>query len=317
MTKLTFYFNIEPSRKGLLVTIMITTITNEESVSLFEKPIYVTNVKPRESEWPERHINIPPLEPQPQCFEPEYLSWYDKYANFSVHASNSPLAKKLAEEMWLAFKGNDLEKAKKIFKELQPLKVVPYEKRTAQEKWAHMMVQLPGDIGGPNKKAIREILSEKCKGNILEAMCGFNSYLAPSPDRNVVAMDYCREALERYAYPERPRILFDLNSINGRGIKFFQKGKFNYITICFGFQYLYRPDAVFREFNRILSKKGRLYLVENPVQHYEDMSCRYFSPESCSYYLKQAAFKTVNVEELPIAEKWERGRYYLIEAIKS
>jgi len=320
LTKLTFYFNIEPSRKGLLVTIMITTVVNEESVSPFEKPIYVTNVKPRKSEYPERHINIPPLEPQPECYEPEYLSWYENYANFSVHSSNLPLAKKLVEKMWIAFKSKDFEKAKKIFEELQPLKVVPYEKRTAQEKWAHMMVQLPGDIGGPNKKAIREALSEKCKGNVLEAMCGFNSYLTPSPDRKVTAMDYCREALERYAHPERTRILFDLNGINGNGIGFFQEGKFNAITICFGFQYLDHPEVVFREFNRILSKEGKLFLVENPRQHYEDMACRPFSPKSCCSFLLQASFKTINVEELPIAENWELergGHYYLIEAIKS
>lgn len=296
---------------------MLRTTIGKKLVLPIEKPIYVINVKQREGGYPERHVNIPPLEPQPQCFEPGYLSWYEKYADFSVHVSNFPAAKSLAEKMWLAFKGNDLEEAKKIFEELKPLKTIPFKKRTNQEKWSHMMEQTPGDIGGPNKKAIREILSERCKGNILEAMCGFNSYLISSPDRNVVAMDYCREALERYAYPERPRILFDLNSINGKGIGFFQKEEFDAITICFGFQYLEHPEVVFREFYRILSKNGRLCLVENPVQHYEDMSCRSFSPENCSSYLEQAPFKTVHFEELPIAEKWERGRYYLIEAIKS
>ncbi|MFA5086582.1 MAG: methyltransferase domain-containing protein [Candidatus Paceibacterota bacterium] len=293
----------------------------EKSVSPVEKPIYITDVKPRKSEWPERHINLPPLARRPECHEPEYLCWYNEYANFSVHTSNVHIAKELAEKIWTAFKNNDFERAKKIFEELRPLKVVPFEKRSNQEKWAHMMVQLPGDIGGPNKKAIRDILSEKCKGNVLEAMCGFNSYILPSFHRQVTAMDYCREALERYAYPERKRILFDLNNVTeGKGMPFFQEGTFDNIVICFGFQYLSHPENVFREFNRILLENGELYLVENPRQHYEDMSCRPFSPQSCASFLKQGRFENVQIKELPIAEDWELdrgGRYYLIEAIKS
>jgi SAM-dependent methyltransferase len=302
----------------MVIMMVELTATNQSSVSLIENPTYVTNVMPRKGMFPERHITLPWLVPKPDIFSPEYNDWFRNYANFTVHYSNLPLAKKLAEEIWKAFKDRDIEKAKKIYEELKPLNVLPFEDRTNEQKWSHMMEQMPGDIGGPNKGKIRETLSAKCKGNVLEAMCGFNSYILPSPDCKVTALDYCQEALERYAYPERTRILFDLNK--GKSMNFFQNEEFDIITICFGFQYIQDPKTVFREFNRILSENGSLYLVENPRQHYEDMSCRPFSPRNCASFLKKGRFKKITIKELPIAEEWEierGGHYYLIKAKKN
>lgn len=285
------------------------------------KPEYVTDVKPRKSEWPEHHINLPPIVPQPDFMDPGYMAWYNEYVNFSVHVSNFPLAKELAEKLWLAHRENKQEEIRVLLEKLRPLRVIPFEKRTPQEKWAHMMVQLPGDIGGPNKKKIREFLSAKCQGHVLEAMCGFNSYLESSPNREVIALDYCREAIERYPYPERTRILFDLNAIQrGQRIEFFGEGEFDAITICFGFHYLHHPVYLFREFHRLLSPDGQLILVENPHQCYRDIACSSFSPGRCVNFLQRAFFKNVQVEELPIAEDWELkagGHYFLIEAKRS
>lgn len=285
------------------------------------KPEYVTDVKPRKSEWPERHIILPPIVPQPDFMDPGYIVWHNEYVNFSVHVANFPLAKELEEKLWIAHRENNQEEVRALLEKLRSLRVIPFEKRTSQGKWAHMMVQLPGDIGGPNKKKIRELLSAKCQGRILEAMCGFNSYLEPSPNREVIALDYCREALERYPYSERTRILFDLNTIEkNQRMEFFREGEFNAVTICFGFHYLRHPVLLFREFNRLLSPEGQLILVENPHQCYRDIACRSFSPRHCVNFLQRAFFKNVKAEELPIAEDWEQkvgGHYFLIRAKRS
>lgn len=285
------------------------------------KPEYVTDVKPRKSEWPERRVNLPPIVPQPDLTDPKYIEWYEEYVDFSVHVSNFPLAKELEKKLWSAYKENNQEEIQAHLEKLHPLKVIPFEKRTPEEKWAHMMVQLPGDIGGPNKKKIRELLSAKCQGRVLEAMCGFNSYLESSPNREVIALDYCREALQRYPYPERTRIIFDLNTIKeNQRMEFFREGEFNAVTICFGFHYVHHPVCLFREFHRLLSPDGQLILVENPHQRYQDIACRSFSPGRCVNFLQRAFFKNVKVEELPIAEDWERkarGRYFLIVAKRS
>lgn len=284
-------------------------------------PEYITAVKPRRPEWPERHIHIPPIVPQPDFMDPGYPNWFNEYVNFSVHIANFPLAKELAEKLWAAHQKNNREETWLLFEKLRQLRIAPFNKRTPLEKWAHMMVQLPGDIGGPNKKKIREVLSAKCRGRVLEAMCGFNSYLEPSANREVVALDYCREAIERYPYPERTRILFDLDLIRGnQKMEFSSEGEFNAITICFGFHYLRHPVCLFREFRRLLSPDGRLILVENPHQCYRDIARLSFSPKHCISLLRRALFKNVQVEELPIAEDWERrvgGQYFLIEAKRS
>lgn len=289
-------------------------------------PEYIVVVKPRKWEWPERHVHLPTVISPPSggFANPAYETWRQEnwwIVDFTVHVSNVSHAKELAKELWAAYKENDQIKIQRALGELRSLRVIPFEKRTPQEKWSHMAVQLPSDIGGPNKNKIRELLSMKCQGRILEAMCGFNSYLESSPNREIIALDYCREALERYPYPERVRILFDLNMIRGKkSIKFFREGEFDAITICFGFNYLHHPVIVFREFRRLLSSGGRLILVENPHQGYWDIARRSFSPTRCVAFLRQASFKDILVEELPIAEDWEQrngGQYFLVEALRS
>jgi len=285
-----------------------------------EKPIFVIDTKPRVRNYPERHINIPHFRERPPSSDPSYYDWHYLFCDFCVHQSKLEQAKILEKEIWEAFKNNDLKKTEKIFEELLLLRSVPFEKRSIEEKWSHMMEQLPGDIGGPNKKEIAKILSKQCYGNVLEAMCGFNSYLLPSRKRIVFALDFCKEALERYKYPDRTRILLNLNHINRNNkIKFFEDGQFDAITVCFGIQYIEHPVYLFREFHRLLSKNGSLYLVENPRQHYEDMYCRWFKPKQHISWLGQA-FDNVECRELPIAEEWELkhgGHYYLFKATKS
>lgn len=296
-------------------------------------PEYVTEVKSRKFEYSERMVILPIVTPPPEESTQEYEAWLKKnkwILNFSVHVSNLTLARELAKKLyvelhkvrvgppWYNIGGESEKRVKEILEQLHSIRMVPFEERSLLKKWAFLMEQLPGDIGGPNKGKIRDILSARCRGRVLEAMCGFNSYLEPSPNREVVALDYCREAIERYPHPERTRILFDLNTIQeDRKMDFFNEGEFDAITICFGFHYLQHPVDLFQEFHRLLSASGRLILVENPHQCYRDIACRSFLPEYCVDFLKRALFKNVRAEELPIAEDWEQkagGRYFLIEA---
>ena len=287
-------------------------------------PEYVIGIKPQESNILERIVSLPRIAEPPKLLSPEYLDWWKEnewLINFTVHVSNLSLAKELANELAIAYKENNQKKIKSLLEQLRSLRVLPFDERTLLEKWTHMMRQLPGDIGGPNKEKIRAILSARCKGRVLEAMCGFNSYLEPLERIEVTALDFCREALELYQYPERTRILFDLNKITRRkGIGFFQEGEFDAITICFGFHYLRHPIILFQEFKRLLSAGGRLILIENPNQCYSDMIYRRFLPKNCVSCLKKASFENVKVEKLAIADDWEiktGGHYFLIEAFKS
>ena len=106
---------------------------------------------------------------------------------------------------------------------------------------------------------IKKYITSHAQGKVLETMCGFNSYFGNSKKINeVVVLDYCREMLERYARPERTRILYDLNKvIAGEKLDFFKEGEFQTIG-CWGSNYLTNPVPVFSEFHRILSKTDNL-----------------------------------------------------------
>lgn len=286
---------------------------------------YVTETKPREWFYPERHFPLPRVEPPPENrTSEEFKTWRERnewLLNFTVHVSSAQEARELARNLWSLYRAGDGKEVERLLTELRALALPPFEKRVPLERWAFSAVQVPRDIGGPNKKKIRELLSSRCRGRVLEAMCGFNSYLDPSPDRKVVALDFCREALERYPHPERTRILFDLNLVTGSDrMEFFREESFDAVTVCFGFNYPHHPVSLFREFRRILSPHGALFLVENPAHGYWDLARRRFSPGLCRRFLRSAGFSEIRIERLPIAEEWERQsgnhRYFLVEAMK-
>ncbi len=286
---------------------------------------YVTETKSREWFYPERHIWLPPLEKPPdEKSGDEFERWRERnwwILDFTVHVSRMEEARELGKKLWAAYEARDENEAERLLEALRPLRVTPFDERAPLERWAHMAVQVPGDIGGPNKPKIRELLSSRCRGRVLEAMCGFNSYLAPSPDREIVALDYCREAIERYPYPERTRILFDLNLIAGsKRMEFFADASFDAVTVCFGFNYPHHPVCLFREFRRILSPHGSLFLVENPAHGYWDLARRCFSSDRCERFLLSAGFSEIRVEKLLITEEWERvsgnHNYFFVEATR-
>ena len=54
------------------------------------KPEYITDVKPRKGEWPEREIRLPPIVPPPDLNKnyKEYIAWYEEWRNFKVGKRN-------------------------------------------------------------------------------------------------------------------------------------------------------------------------------------------------------------------------------------
>ncbi len=286
--------------------------------------VLVTDVKPREFIYPGHLVFVPgvDLPPELKLWEEGFDDWWERYgpSAISVAEENLPLARALALLAWEADKRKDRDKVLELRDGLRTLQYPDSEKRNGKQNWSHILVQMPEDIGGPKKKDIKNILSARYRGKVLEAMCGFNSYLCPAKDREVIALDFCRAALERYLYPERIRILFDLNGVQQKqGIPFLEDEEFDAIVICFGFDYLDHPVWVFREFRRILKPSGCLILVEDPCQGYGDLVKRWFHPKSCLNFLHYAGFEKIKIEILPVIygkNEASSRKYFLVEAAK-
>jgi ubiquinone/menaquinone biosynthesis C-methylase UbiE len=179
---------------------------------------------------------------------------------------------------------------------------------------------MPGDWGpvGANKAKLKEIVTRRASGRVLEAMCGFNSYFGESVGiREVVALDFCREALERYEYPQRVRILYDLERVaNGEKLDFFGDSSFQTVGVFFAVGYLTDPVPVHKEFHRLLAEDGRLLVVGGTAQGYTDILKRRFKPKECAKAMHEAGF-TTKTKKLPLKTSTELGEYYLVEGTKT
>lgn len=283
-----------------------------------QEPVYVTEIKERKGAWPWRAVRVYNVY---NCAGKKviYNSWEDFPALLNLTAHHTKKAK--ADELFLEFYNlgphPNFKEAKRIVDELVRICEIPYEKKTDLEKWAHSAVQMPGDIGGPRKEDVKEFITSRARGKVLEAMCGFNSYFAEAENiSEVVALDFCKEMLERYEFPKRKRILFDLEKItNEKKLAFFKNEEFNTIG-CWGSNYLKNPVLVFAEFYRILSKHGKFLIHESTSEGYPDQIKRYFNPQECSEFMQQAGFST-SIEPLPwLKSDGEIGEHYLVEGIK-
>ncbi len=208
-------------------------------------------------------------------------------------------------------------KATKTFSEMRSYCQKNFEDLTPTERWAHTALQLPGDIGGPKKKEIAKIITSKARGAVLETMCGFNSYFNNSSQiDSVTVIDYCREMLERYKFPKRRRILYNLEKVNrGKKMNFFEDCCFDTIG-CWGTNYLSRLKPVFAEFYRILDHGGNVLVLENTHEGYHELVKRYFNPNRCATQLKIVGFNVTITHLRQLKTKWCFGEYYLVEGIK-
>ena len=217
----------------------------------------VTTVVPREPLYPGRHVHLPRLTTAP-CGTKEHDEWVRNnfwMVDYQVLFTQKDKALALAADLRASFVQNhNHPEIPRLVSELKALHCSP-EDRTPLDEWRWMAYQMPDDIGGgiEAKKKIRTYLSDRyaTRNDILEAMCGFNSYLVPRAGQTVIALDYCREALERYPYPERRRVRCDLNQLSDdEYLECFPAGQFDVISICFGFRYLNDPIVAFRALRR-------------------------------------------------------------------
>jgi len=279
-----------------------------------QEPFYVTKVAERE---PQFHGGITMT---PYSLE-NYEWWSRNYGNKSFTFPKMDLnVRTLFSELSKAVNERDKLTVDILIPQIEKLCVKSYAEKTEVEKWGYMSVQLPGDWGPVTenrKKELKKTLTRQSFGIVLEAMCGFRSYIDESPQiTEVVALDFCEEALERYDYPKRKRILYDLESVvKGERIEFFGDKSFQTVTVCFAIDYLTNPVPVHREFHRILSDDGRLLIVGGTTQGYPDLLKRNFNPEDCSKAMKTAEFST-KIEHLPLKTEFELGEYYLVEGKK-
>jgi hypothetical protein len=282
-----------------------------------EQPEYVTEVADKRRQHPGGlRVDL--------CFfnDTGAIEWYRQFsrkASFTFRHGNyfNKGGSHLYSQLTEAIKKRDSKSVKTLLPKIRALCQRNYDDLKPVEKWAHSAVQLPEDIGGPRKGEIRKYLTARASGRVLETMCGFNSYFSDSPNiAEVVALDFCKEMLERYAYPERTRILYDLERIvKGKGMDFFADGSFQTIG-CWGSNYLSRQTPVFAEFGRILGDDGKLLILENTSEGYSDLVKRYFDPEECAKNMQEAGFR-VQIIPLPwIKLEWEYGDYFLVEGVR-
>lgn len=282
----------------------------------------MTEVAERVSNYPERRVEIP-IPQSPVDNDKKYHRWYRKNEwrlNYAVAIADKPRAVELATKAWEIFKADP--KSPRLGGVLWHLKKLAYpspEKRTPLQAWSHMAVQLPNDVsGGPSQALFQRILSEKYQGKVLEAMCGWNSNFLPSGRRTVIALDYCREALERYPYPQRQRILCDLNAISTvEDLGFCPPGSLDVISICFGYKYPHSARICFSALGGLLKSGGKVVFIESPTAGYTHMTKRGFHPGTCRRTLQTCGFREVHVEKL-VKGKASAGlpQFYLIEGVK-
>lgn len=281
----------------------------------------IRTTSPRQSFCPEKKVFLPQLAQPPAQASPDYFDEYFEWTHenwwwvdYFVHFSHKDEAKYLALKLdGLLLHDSGSREVLVIIEKLKSMRAKECWEMTDLEKWQRTAFSLPDDIGGGYavRGVVTRFLSERYTGKVLEAMCGFNSYFLPSLKRTVVALDYCREMLERYPFPERLRICCDLNQLSPTtGIPCFRRGEFDAIVICFGFKYTRHPKANLREFGRILKPTGVLAFVENPMDGYGDRCKRKFEVKSLIRLLRVEGFLPT-FERIPIEEGDVRESDYL------
>lgn len=238
--------------------------------------------------------------------------------NFSVSRANLEFAKEEAIKAWSFFEEGKYDEMNQVVKELLPLYESFHTCRDPVYMWENVAYQMPTEMGIHEscKANIRRRLSSLSKeGVILEAFAGYNSFIDDSEKNHVIATDYCLPALERYPFPGRKRIQFDLNLLNGNNQwGDFEDETFDSIVLCCGYKYPRRIKHVLREFCRILKPSGVLRMVENPAAGFTQIVRRDFSKESCLQSFKATGFKEVDIQQILFSSM--AGQYFLVEAKK-
>lgn len=251
----------------------------------------------------------------------QFITDYEQYQwmySYSVQSDDKPEAMGLSQELYEMLMGgvemDDLA-CQRVIKELYDLRVRHWNELDKDEVWDQVASRMPEDIGGLHKNTIMYLMSSIHRGTILESMCGFNSYLLPHVDRNVIAMDYSEKMLKKYEYPERMRVQFDLNELPNSRIEF-PDNYFDSIMFVKGYKYLEKPQKVLKEYLRILKPGGLLSFVESQYAMYSELAVRDLCVKTTKEDVEQAGFVYCDVRRLPFSESPDDS-YYLFSTIKN
>jgi SAM-dependent methyltransferase len=271
----------------------------------------ITEIAPRESTHDSRFISLPL-----HFFEMnKEIDWMLSY---HVHKDDTAQAKELNIKLYTLLEDQCLSvecsPVKEVLAQLYDLREPPYHELLPREKWDRTAKSMPGDIAGYCKQDLTDFLSRLVRGDVLEAFCGFNSYINPNPEIHVIAQDYSKGMLLRYEYPERTRILFDVNTLPDERMPFSDQS-FDFIVFVKAYKYINNPETVFREWYRILRKTGKLIFVESSTAGYGDMTVRTLDTTVCQDEVLQSGFASCKVSELDF-ETAPEEKLFFFEAIK-
>lgn len=260
----------------------------------------ITDIKPRVNTQNSRWIGLPIQ----YFYDKEGLKMkavsLDWMLSYTVRDDDKIHAKQLSIDLYLLLeKGTKVTsiKVQKILNELFELRELTSEEMTPLQRWDSTSESMPGDIAGNYKKQTSEILTEKCTGEILESMCGFNSYIFPHLDKNVTAQDYSQGMLTKYEYPKRRRLQFNLNGLPRKKLLITNE-YFDTITFVKGYKYIKSINQLFSEFNRLLKPNGKLIFVESPSAGYRDLTVRKLNILKCKDELTKNGFEINNINHL-------------------
>ncbi len=233
--------------------------------------------------------------------EDQKYTWMYSY---KVHKDNKPKAVELSKKLYALLSDGEKITGRKvthILARLKDMRLLSWSELSDLDKWEKTAASLPGDIAGRYKKETTHFISEKLSGDVLEAMCGFNSYIYPHIDRLITAHDYSEKMLKRYEYPKRRRVQFDLNLLPKKRFAF-REESFDAILFVKGYKYIKSPVAMFREWKRLLKPDGKLFFIESTTAGYSEMTLRRLRVKECKQELQQAGFHDPVVRCLPFDE---------------
>jgi SAM-dependent methyltransferase len=265
------------------------------------KPIYgkiVTNVVERKySDCGISHISLPLF------VEGKFDHEYKKIPTVTcllINENKREEVNSLAKIAWRFYNLAKYDKSKEIVQKIMQF-VIRIDDDNEMDAWSKISRLMPGQTLMNSENHERRYwvnyFSRICAdGIILEAFTGFNS-LIESTVKKVIATDFCHEALERYPFPERERIQFDMNILDGTNkIGNFHDEMFDFILMSYGYKYPHKLRYIFREFFRILRPNGSLYLLEGGDYASCWVSKRKFVPQTCRRLLKKSGFLVIRID---------------------